>query len=181
MISLICFIFMINISIAYSQDKTVTVPDRDTPVAQNSDVVNKIDGTPVLLGDTTLFVIQKNVGSFSPQERAEAISNRLEKIANDPSKSLENLQVIENADITNIVVGDKLLLTLTDKDAKAGNQTRQILGKEYLEIIKNTIIQYRKERSLGNILKGIIYSFISTLVLLILLKVFNQITKLDRN
>jgi small-conductance mechanosensitive channel len=175
MISLICFIFMINISIAYSQDKTVTVPDRDTPVAQNSDVVNKIDGTPVLLGDTTLFVIQKNVGSFSPQERAEAVSNRLEKIANDPSTSLENIQVIENADITNIVVGDKLLLTLTDKDAKAANQTRQILGKEYLEIIKNTIIQYRKERSLGNILKGIIYSFISTLVLLILLKVFNQI------
>ena len=86
---------MINISMGYSQDKTVTIQDKAIPVAQNSDIVNKIDGTPVLLGNTTLFVIQKNVGSFSHQERAQAVTNRLEKIANDPLISMDKLRVVE--------------------------------------------------------------------------------------
>ncbi|MBD2391827.1 mechanosensitive ion channel family protein [Aphanizomenon flos-aquae FACHB-1416] len=175
MISLICYIFMINISMGYSQDKTVTIQDKAIPVAQNSEIVNKIDGTPVLLGNTTLFVIQKNVGSFSHQERAQAVTNRLEKIANDPLISMDKLRVVEDSDTTNIVIGDKTLFTITDKDAKAVNKTRQILAEKCIEIIRNAINQYRKERSLYNILKGLFYTFISTVILFVFLKVFNQV------
>ncbi|WP_235334461.1 mechanosensitive ion channel family protein [Aphanizomenon flos-aquae] len=166
---------MINISMGYSQDKTVTIQDKAIPVAQNSDIVNKIDGTPVLLGNTTLFVIQKNVGSFSHQERAQAVTNRLEKIANDPLISMDKLRVVEDSDTTNIVIGDKTLFTITDKDAKAVNKTRQILAEKCIEIIRNAINQYRKERSLDNILKGLFYTFISTVILFVFLKVFNQV------
>ncbi|MFN7414544.1 MAG: mechanosensitive ion channel family protein [Dolichospermum sp.] len=166
---------MINISMGYSQDKTVTIQDKAIPVAQNSEIVNKIDGTPVLLGNTTLFVIQKNVGSFSHQERAQAVTNRLEKIANDPLISMDKLRVVEDSDTTNIVIGDKTLFTITDKDAKAVNKTRQILAEKCIEIIRNAINQYRKERSLYNILKGLFYTFISTVILFVFLKVFNQV------
>ena len=159
----------------YSQDKTVTIQDKAIPVAQNSEIVNKIDGTPVLLGNTTLFVIQKNVGSFSHQERAQAVTNRLEKIANDPLISMDKLRVVEDSDTTNIVIGDKTLFTITDKDAKAVNKTRQILAEKCIEIIRNAINQYRKERSLYNILKGLFYTFISTVILFVFLKVFNQV------
>jgi small-conductance mechanosensitive channel len=159
----------------YSQDKTVTIQDKAVPVAQNSEIVNKIDGTPVLLGNTTLFVIQKNVGSFSHQERAQAVTNRLEKIANDPLISMDKLRVVEDSDTTNIVIGDKTLFTITDKDAKAVNKTRQILAEKCIEIIRNAINQYRKERSLDNILKGLFYTFISTVILFVFLKVFNQV------
>ena len=175
MISLICCIFTMNISMGYSQDKTVTIQDKAKSVAQNSDIVNKIDGTPVLLGNTTLFVIQKNVGSFSHQERAQAVTNRLEKIANDPLISMDKLRVVEDSDTTNIVIGDKTLFTITDKDAKAVNKTRQILAEKCIEIIRNAINQYRKERSLDNILKGLFYTFISTVILFVFLKVFNQV------
>ncbi|MCE2905976.1 MAG: mechanosensitive ion channel family protein [Anabaena sp. CoA2_C59] len=166
---------MINISMGYSQDKTVTIQDKAIPVAQNSEIVNKIDGTPVLLGNTTLFVIQKNVGSFSHQERAQAVTNRLEKIANDPLISMDKLRVVEDSDTTNIVIGDKTSFTITDKDAKAVNKTRQILAEKCIEIIRNAINQYRKERSLYNILKGLFYTFISTVILFVFLKVFNQV------
>jgi small-conductance mechanosensitive channel len=159
----------------YSQDKTVTIQDKAIPVAQNSEIVNKIDGTPVLLGNTTLFVIQKNVGSFSHQERAQAVTNRLEKIANDPLISMDKLRVVEDSDTTNIVIGDKTSFTITDKDAKAVNKTRQILAEKCIEIIRNAINQYRKERSLYNILKGLFYTFISTVILFVFLKVFNQV------
>ncbi|OBQ05072.1 MAG: mechanosensitive ion channel protein [Anabaena sp. AL09] len=174
-ISLICFIFIINISMGYSQDKTVTIQDKAKSVAQNSEIVNKIDGTPVLLGDKTLFVIHKNVGSFSHEERAQAVTNRLEKIANDPLISMDKLRVVEDSDTTNIVIGDKTLFTITDKDAKAVNKTRQILAEKCIEIIRNAINQYRKERSLDNIFKGLFYTFISTVILFVFLKVFNQV------
>ena len=149
--------------------------DKSTPIVQDSEIVNKIDGTPVLLGDTTLFVIQKSVGSFSPQERAQAVTNRLEIIANDPLISMDNLRVVEDSDITSIVIGDKTLFTITDKDAKAANKTRQILAEKCIEIIRNAINQYRKERSLYYIIKGLLYSFILTIFLLIFLKIFNQV------
>ena len=149
--------------------------DKSTPIVQDSEIVNKIDGTPVLLGDTTLFVIQKSVGSFSPQERAQAVTNRLEIIANDPLISMDNLRVVEDSDITSIVIGDKTLFTITDKDAKAANKTRQILAEKCIEIIRNAINQYRKERSLDYIIKGLLYSFILTIFLLIFLKIFNQV------
>lgn len=149
--------------------------DKSTPIVQDSEIVNKIDGTPVLLGDTTLFVIQKSVGSFSPQERAQALTNRLEIIANDPLISMDNLRVVEDSDITSIVIGDKTLFTITDKDAKAANKTRQILAEKCIEIIRNAINQYRKERSLDYIIKGLLYSFILTIFLLIFLKIFNQV------
>lgn len=175
MISLICCIFTMNISMVYSQDKTGTIQDKAIPIAQNSEIVNKIDGTPVLLGNTTLFLIQKNVGSFSHQERAQAVTTRLEKIANDPLISIDKLRVVEDSDTTNIVIGDKTLFTITDKDAKAVNKTRQILAEKCIEIIRNAINQYRKERSLDNILKGLFYTFISTVILFVFLKVFNQV------
>ncbi|MFN7854310.1 mechanosensitive ion channel family protein [Anabaena sp. AL09] len=159
----------------YSQDKTVTIQDKAKSVAQNSEIVNKIDGTPVLLGDKTLFVIHKNVGSFSHEERAQAVTNRLEKIANDPLISMDKLRVVEDSDTTNIVIGDKTLFTITDKDAKAVNKTRQILAEKCIEIIRNAINQYRKERSLDNIFKGLFYTFISTVILFVFLKVFNQV------
>ena len=159
----------------YSQDKTVTIQDKAKSVAQNSEIVNKVDGTPVLLGDKTLFVIHKNVGSFSHEERAQAVTNRLEKIANDPLISMDKLRVVEDSDTTNIVIGDKTLFTITDKDAKAVNKTRQILAEKCIEIIRNAINQYRKERSLDNILKGLFYTFISTVILFVFLKVFNQV------
>ena len=66
---------------------------------------NKIDGFPVVLANETLFLVQVNVGSFSSEERAKTITNRLEKIAEDSSVELNLLRVEELEDITNIVIG----------------------------------------------------------------------------
>ena len=52
---------------------------------------NKIDGFPVVFANQTLFVIQADVSSFSSEERAETVTNRLEKIAED---SLNNDKTI---------------------------------------------------------------------------------------
>lgn len=128
------------------------------------------------MGDKTLFIIKKNVGSFSPQERSQAVTNRIETIANDLSIPVDTLKSLDQEDTTNIVLGEKLIFTLTENDAKAAGKSRQELAQEYIEKISGSIAKYRKERSLNYILKGLLYSFLSTLGLFIFLKVFNQIS-----
>ena len=167
-IGLILFILITTITVSYSQEKNPIV--NQTPEA-----VNKIDGTPVILGDKTLFIIKKNVGSFSPQERSQAVTNRIETIANDPSIRLDTLKSLDEQDTINILLGEKLIFTLTDNDAKAAGKSRQELAQEYIQTIGDSIAKYRQERSLNNILKGFLYSFLSTLGLFIFLKIFNQI------
>ena len=73
---------------------------------------NKIDGFAVTLADETLFVIQANVNSFSSEERAQTITNRLEKIAEDASVDLNQLR-IEEQDIWKKF---KMLCKLTKKN-----------------------------------------------------------------
>ena len=143
---------------------------------------DKIDGFPVLLADETLFVIQSNVGSFSSEERAQTITNRLEKIAEDTSVNLNLLRIQEQEATTNIVIGNKILVTLTEADAKAAQITRTKLANEYLAKIKDSLQIYREERSTKYLIRSAIYTVIATVILvliqLILNKIFSQIYRL---
>ena len=136
---------------------------------------NKIDGFPVVFADETLFVIQANVGSFSSEERAQTISNRLQKIANDSSLDFNLLRVEEIEDISNIVIGTKTIVTLTEEDAKAVRLPRTELAKEYLAKIKDSLQSYRQERSANYLIRACIYAAIATLVLIIIQLVLSKI------
>jgi small-conductance mechanosensitive channel len=143
---------------------------------------DKIDGFPVVLADETLFIIQANVGSFSSQERAETITHRLEKIAEDTSVDLDSLRLEELEDTTNILIDRKNLITLTEADAKAARLKRTELAAQYLGKIKDSLQTYRKERSASYLIRAIIYTAIATVVLvlvqLILSKIYPRIYRL---
>ncbi|MEA5570599.1 mechanosensitive ion channel family protein [Calothrix sp. UHCC 0171] len=166
-LALMVFTLTITIPFAYSQDKA--------PPTDKAPAVSKIDGAPVVLGDQTLFVIKASVGSFSAEERSQAVTNRIEVMAQDLTIQVNSLKTAEESSTTNILSGDKVIFTITDGDAKAAVQTRQELANEYVQKISSAITKYRQERSLKNILFGVLYTVISTVALLISLKVLNQI------
>ena len=143
---------------------------------------NKIDGFPVTLADETLFVIQANVNSFSSEERAETINNRLEKIAQDNSVDLNKLTIEELEGISNIVLETKTIVTVTEADAKISRIPRTQLAEEYLEKIKSALETYKKERSAKYLIRSVIYTVIATFILVliqfILSKIFPQIYRL---
>ncbi len=149
-----------------------------SPLAYGQESVpssTKIDGSPVVLSGEQLFVIQSKVGSFSPEERAETVSNRIETIAQNSSISIDSLKIENEENTTNLMLGDKVILTLVDADAKAARTTRQELSIEYLNKIKKSIQQYRQSRSLKNISVGALYAFLATMALLIIFKTLNHI------
>ncbi|MDF5717555.1 MAG: mechanosensitive ion channel family protein, partial [Rhizonema sp. NSF051] len=134
------FILIVIMPSAYSQD--------NAPSANKATAVSKIDGAPVVLEDQTLFVVKAGVGSFSAEERAQAVTNRIEIIAKDLTVPVNSLKIYNLPSTTNILSGDKIIFTITDDDVKAAGKTRQELANEYLQKISSTITKYRQDHSI---------------------------------
>ncbi|MEM6755352.1 MAG: mechanosensitive ion channel domain-containing protein [Cyanobacteria bacterium P01_C01_bin.38] len=122
-------------------------------------------GALVELGGEELFKIRAGVGAFSPEERATAVTNRILKLAEDPTVPVDRITIDDKPLTTNLTVGNRVLLTITDGDARAADTPRQELARNYQEKIQNTITQYRIERSPDYIRQGIIRSGIATVIL----------------
>ncbi|MDJ0659635.1 MAG: mechanosensitive ion channel family protein [Crocosphaera sp.] len=143
---------------------------------QNNDINgDKIDGYPVILNDQTLFKIQAPTGSFSPEERANTITNRLEKFAEDNALPIESIKIESQENITSIIAEDKILATLTEEDANAARKPRQELAEEYLETIKTSVNQFREERTLISRIFSLVWTVIATLSLLLIFKLMDLI------
>jgi hypothetical protein len=130
----------------------------------------KIDGFPVVLDGKTLFVVRRGVGSFSAEERANAITKRLEKIARDDSMAIENLKIISDAEeeTTYLILDKEIILTITPQDARSYRSPREELAKQAFQTIKVALDQYRKDRSPAQLLQSLIYTVLSTLALLVI-------------
>ena len=124
------------------------------------------EGAPVDIGGEELFKIRAGVGAFSPEERAEAVSNRILKLADDPTIPADRITIDDQPLTTNLTVDNRVLLTITDGDARVADQPRQELARNYQEKIQNTITQYRIERSPDYIRQAIIKSAIATVILI---------------
>ena len=113
----------------------------------------------VVLGGEELLRVQVGVGAFSPQDRADAVTQRLVAIAADASIKPTDIQVREAAQTTNVVNaanGDRILITVTDADARAADQPRQLLANNYRDSVRQGVEQYRQERQPEYLRQGLI-------------------------
>ncbi len=160
-LAILTIISIISISVVFAQEETNTI--------------EKIDGFPVVLDNETLFVIQAEVGSFSPEERASTISERIKNIAIDESISTDLFMIEKQENNTNIILNNKLIVTITDKDAQFARTSGDILANQYLQKIQNSINEYRENRNPKQILFAFIYSLIATVVSILLFVILNII------
>ncbi|WP_041763172.1 mechanosensitive ion channel family protein [[Leptolyngbya] sp. PCC 7376] len=126
-------------------------------------------GAPVVLGDDELFRIEARIASFDQEFRAKVISERLLEFAKNEELDVDYLQVIDNEETqtSDVLVGTTLLATFADVDAVAAGKDRYDLAKEYQNIIRDKILEYRAAFSLRNILLGVAYTIIATIILLL--------------
>ena len=147
--------------IAYSQSSSPS----PNPTQQQQ----KQTGAPVILGDETLFYIQSRIASFSPEFRAQVVSDRIADLAKATEVSLDTLTTTDNksAGTIDIKADDRtLLMTIADVDAVAAGQPRQELANRYLQIIKKSVAEFRDAHSSQNIIRGIVYTLIATVILI---------------
>jgi len=127
-------------------------------------------GAPVVLNGRTLFAMQTNIGPFSAQERAAATSARLLALAKDLTVPISAVRIAPSDESTDIAAGDRVLLTLTDADARAAHKPRNELAAAYAQIIRHAITERRADYNYRSILLGALYTLIATLALALLLR-----------
>ncbi|MDB9396367.1 mechanosensitive ion channel family protein [Microcystis aeruginosa] len=143
---------------------------------------------PVMLDNQELFTIRQGIGSFSAQERAKSITDRIEKIADDDALSPEDLTIKIDPEDKNpsIILEDTVIATITSKDAKLQAVSQEVLAERALAKIKAAIVRYRQERQPDNLLKDAVLTVSATLatvlifwvIIFISSRVFPQIQRL---
>ncbi|WOB67710.1 mechanosensitive ion channel family protein [Microcystis aeruginosa] len=143
---------------------------------------------PVMLDNQELFTIRQGIGSFSAQERAKSITDRIEKIADDDALSPEDLTIKIDPEDKNpsIILGDTVIATITSKDAKLQAVSQEVLAERALAKIKAAIVRYRQERQPDNLLKDAVLTVSATLATVLIFwvivfissRVFPQIQRL---
>ena len=128
----------------------------------------------VLFDNQPLFTISSGILSFTPQERAQAISQRLEKVSRDPLLSSTMITIADHETTTDIVLQDLVLMSVTEADARAVGVPRQQLAQTYAETIRAAIKAYKNERTLRNLLIDTGQALAVTLVLVVLLTLLKR-------
>ncbi len=128
----------------------------------------------VVLNGRTLFTIQQGLGPFTAQERANHASARLASAAGDLTATVNQISAVNQETSTDILMGDRILATVTDADAKAAGTTRTALAGSYLAIIREAISDARSEYSLRSLLKGAAFVFLDTALLILVLALLRK-------
>jgi small-conductance mechanosensitive channel len=125
----------------------------------------------VALAGRDLFRIQADIGSFSPEFRARVVSERIAQLAREPDIGLDQLNIVANeaADTVDIRIGRTVLLTLAKVDAVAAGQSQMALAQSRLMIIRQAVKEYREVHRIPNILRGVLYSLVATIILIALM------------
>lgn len=127
----------------------------------------------------TLFLIYNKLGSFSAQDRAEAISKRIKGIANNLGFKKDSLEITDAETTVDIMCGETILVSISENDATWNGISKQQLAKKYKTIIGNAVTRYQSEISDTALAKEIGLAVLALLVVGILIfyiiKLFNWI------
>ncbi|WP_036484082.1 mechanosensitive ion channel family protein [Myxosarcina sp. GI1] len=148
----------------------LTQPDsRSSPATENS-----ISSVTVELDDRPLLVVKTKGLAPSIDERASDIKRRIEQFAKS-TVSVEALNTLDTEGATLVGAENELLFGITDEDAKAVGKTRQALAKESLQKLRQAVERYREQRSIQSRIRASIIAIVSTIGLLLLLTLLNNI------
>jgi len=141
----------------------------DTSQTDRSAVeAESIKTAPVVLDGVTLFRV-RGVSAFPAEERARAISGRLDAIAGDTSIPVSELHAVEAEGRTNLVGGDRPIMSLFDADAQLERIDRHVLAEIQLNKISDAVKAYRQARAPRTLLIGTGYALAATALLAVVL------------
>ena len=135
-------------------------------------------GYPVLgFFNDTLFYVYNNSGSFSAEDRANAINNRIKMLPDNYRFAPDSIKIIPSETATNLAFGDNIIMSISDNDALWNNTTRGVMAKNYQQIIGNEVMKYKSATTLKTLAIEIA---LALLVIAITFFIIKYISKLFR-
>ena len=149
-------------------------------VAALSDTTTRVadalgEGVTVDLLGRALFQIWGRVGSYAPQERAAQLSDRLAELARNREADPNRLRVVDGNAFTTVQIGEVIVMTVTDEDARALGLSRPEAAVRYREQIVAGVERYREQSTLRGVLWGLFYSVLALVVLVLALRALGRV------
>ncbi|MBQ4380602.1 MAG: mechanosensitive ion channel family protein, partial [Bacteroidaceae bacterium] len=127
---------------------------RATLKANIDSLRSKTTGAPLVVnGDTLLFVYARK-GGMLPEARVEDAEEKILKAGKRMSMFLDSIYIYESDMQADIMIGDEVLLSVTDMDALWNDTERMVLAVQFKQIIERKINELHDEYGLKQKLKG---------------------------
>ncbi len=123
---------------------------------------------PVMIDGRVLFHV-RGVTAFPAAQRAQAIAGRISDLAADRSRSTDSLHLVESDHSTDIVAGDRLIMSVFNADTRLESVVRRVLAGACLQRIKVVVAENRAERVPERLMRDTVTALGSTLLLALLL------------
>lgn len=164
------FLFLFSFSLLAQNERPQISNKKLEPVKQR--------GYPVSPFKDTLFYVYNKVGSFSAENRAKAITEKIRKLYEDSFFEKDSISIAPS-DISQDIIykNDFVIMSVLEIDAKAENQTALYIAKRNLNLIKRAVIYQNENYSM--LPKRFGYTALLVLIIGIVLyfvgKIFNRI------
>jgi small-conductance mechanosensitive channel len=118
-------------------------------------------GAPVVVDRDTLFYVTSRVLSFTPEDRAKAIGERLHRLIDDELVTPQAITVQEAEGGSEIHCRDIIVMTVTDADARSAGVGRAELANTIAARIRREFGVVRERYSLRKYLLAALYSVLT--------------------
>jgi small-conductance mechanosensitive channel len=169
-----CLLFvgaqLLVFSAALAQIPPVPAPPTPPAPPRPTQPAAPATGAPVIVGGKTLFYVPSRMFTFSPEERARAIAQRVQFLARQTPARIQGISVVDEETTSEIVSEDLVIATVTDADARVAGRPRQELAQAYAQAIRENALALRQQYSLRTILLAVLYSLLATFALILAFK-----------
>jgi small-conductance mechanosensitive channel len=141
------------------------------PCARAADAPAPATAAPVVVDGVTLFHV-RGVSAFPAAERAQTIAEHIRTVAAEPAVATSTLHVVPAERSSDIVMGDRPIMSVFDADAELEGLHRADLARAYAQRIAKAVEAYRRDRSPHSLLVGAGASLVATIALGVALWIF---------
>jgi small-conductance mechanosensitive channel len=134
------------------------------PTAPDESAVVEGMSAPVVVDGSVLFRV-RGVSAFPAEKRAQVIAERIVELAADPAFAKEALRIEEQAHMSVVMAGNRLVMGVTDADARLDGIDRRTLATTVVFRIGEAVDAWRLDRSAATLQRNALLALGATLAL----------------
>ena len=127
-------------------------------------------GAPVVVDGDTLLVLYAQKGGMTPEARAALVVENVEEVGQKLTFNPDSLYIVDGDIVTDIMAGDKVIMSITDIDGLWQNSTRQKLAESYIVVIQEKINELHEDYGLKTLLTRIFWAVLLIILQLLLIR-----------
>jgi small-conductance mechanosensitive channel len=132
-------------------------------------------GSPVILLGDTLFYIKESFGAFSADERAKAVTARLQDIIQEKEYYPDSIQAVAIDDEYYIFYRNHALLVVQPRDTIGTGMTMEIIAGKVISKLNENLSSKSEKYNFISTIKNIGYTFLVVLVLILIILILNRL------